>query len=80
MPVLPIPNAGMARAAGPEASAGAVGLGRARTACAHGASWAATVDPLLVAANRHQLVSLVLSNLFGQNAPAIAATEAAYEQ
>ncbi len=44
MPVLPIPNAGMARAAGPEASAGAVGLARARTTCAHGASWAATAE------------------------------------
>ncbi len=36
------------------------------------------MDPLLVAANRHQLVSLVLSNR--KNAPAIAATEATYEQ
>ncbi len=33
MPVLPIPNAGMKLGQrGPEASAGAVGLGRARTA------------------------------------------------
>jgi len=40
---------------------------------------AATVHPLTVAANRSQLVSLVVSNLFGQNAPAIAAAEAAYE-
>ncbi len=41
---------------------------------------AATVDPIVVAANRTQLVSLVGSNLLGQNAPAIAATEAEYEQ
>ncbi|OBI94210.1 hypothetical protein A9X00_12745 [Mycobacterium sp. 1245805.9] len=41
---------------------------------------AATVHPVLVAANRNQLVQLVFSNLFGQNAPAIAATEAAYEE
>jgi PPE-repeat protein len=41
---------------------------------------AATVHPAMVTANRSQLVSLVTSNLFGQNAPAIAATEANYEQ
>jgi PPE-repeat protein len=41
---------------------------------------AATVDPLVVAANRTALVQLVVSNLFGQNAPAIAAAEGQYEQ
>ncbi len=41
---------------------------------------ATIVDPGLIAANRGRLVSLVLSNLFGQNAPAIAAAEAEYEQ
>ncbi|OBG18657.1 hypothetical protein A5764_17780 [Mycobacterium sp. 852002-51057_SCH5723018] len=41
---------------------------------------AATVHPALVSANRNQLVQLVFSNLFGQNAPAIAATEATYEE
>ena len=41
---------------------------------------AATVHPVTVAANRSDLVSLVMSNLFGQNAPAIAATESQYEQ
>lgn len=41
---------------------------------------AAAVHPALVSANRNQLVQLVFSNLFGQNAPAIAATEAAYEE
>ena len=40
---------------------------------------AATVHPALVAANRNQLVQLVFSNLFGQNAPAIAAAESDYE-
>lgn len=40
----------------------------------------AVVQPMLVAANRADLVSLVMSNLFGQNAPAIAAIEATYEQ
>lgn len=38
---------------------------------------AATVHPALVAVNRNQLV---VSNLFGQNAPAIAAAESEYEQ
>ncbi|KAA1250948.1 PPE family protein [Mycobacterium simiae] len=41
---------------------------------------AATVPPAFVAANRSHLVGLVLTNLFGQNAPAIAAAEAQYEQ
>lgn len=41
---------------------------------------AAIVHPAMVAANRSGLVSLVTANLFGQNAPAIAAAEAAYEQ
>lgn len=41
---------------------------------------AAMVQPALLTANRSQLVSLVFSNLFGQNAPAIAAAEAEYEQ
>jgi len=41
---------------------------------------AAAVHPAVVALNRNQLVQLVMTNLFGQNAPAIAATEAEYEQ
>ncbi len=41
---------------------------------------AAIVHPAAVAANRDQLVQLVVSNLFGQNAPSIAAIEAEYEQ
>jgi PPE-repeat protein len=44
------------------------------------AAQAATVHPMLVAANRNGFVQLVMSNLFGQNAPAIAAAEAEYEQ
>ena len=43
------------------------------------AALAATVHPVLVSANRNQLVQLVMSNLFGQNAPAIAAAESDYE-
>ncbi|OBK30459.1 hypothetical protein A5634_16130, partial [Mycobacterium asiaticum] len=38
------------------------------------------VHPALIAGNRNSLVSLVVSNLFGQNAPAIAAMEEIYEQ
>lgn len=51
-----------------------------------GASWqgraavSVTVHPGAVAANRSRLVSLVSSNLLGQNAPAIAAAEAEYER
>jgi hypothetical protein len=44
------------------------------------AAQAATVHPLAVAANRNSLVQLAVSNIFGQNAPAIAATECEYEQ
>ncbi|BBX95091.1 hypothetical protein AWC15_12045 [Mycobacterium lacus] len=44
------------------------------------AARAAATHPALVTGNRAQLVSLVASNLFGQNAPAIAATEAEYER
>lgn len=40
----------------------------------------AVVHPLEVAANRNGFVRLVMSNFFGQNAPAIAAAEASYEQ
>jgi triacylglycerol lipase len=49
-------------------------------ATAFEAALATIVDPGSITANRGQLVSLVISNLFGQNAPAIAAAEAAYEQ
>ncbi|MHA7650468.1 PPE family protein [Mycobacterium sp. ML4] len=52
----------------------------ARTAAsAFEAAQAAMVHPVAIAANRNQLVSLVMSNLFGFNAPAIAAAEAEYE-
>ena len=44
------------------------------------AARAATVHPGQVAANRTQLLGLVNSNLFGLNAPAIAAVETEYEQ
>ena len=80
--------AAMARAAAPyvgwlsAASAQAQGAaGQARAAAsAFEAAVSATVHPTAVLANRNQLVSLVVSNLFGQNAPAIAAAEGQYEQ
>ena len=49
-------------------------------ASAFEAALATVVDPASIATNRNQLLSLVRSNLFGQNAPSIAAAEAAYEQ
>ena len=78
----------MANAAAPYAGWLTASAGRAEGAAAQAksaaavyeAARAATVHPVMVAANRAQVVSLVASNLFGQNAPAIAATEAHYEQ
>ena len=65
-------SAAAARAAGAAASAKAV-------TSVFETARAAMVHPLVVAANRSDLVQLVMSNLFGQNAPAIAAAEARYE-
>lgn len=47
-------------------------------AAAHEAAHAMTVHPALVAANRTQLMTLIATNILGQNTPAIAATEAQY--
>ncbi|GAQ39663.1 PPE family protein [Mycobacterium pseudoshottsii JCM 15466] len=44
------------------------------------AAQAATVLPTSISANRNAFVQLVMSNLFGQNAPAIAAAESIYEE
>src|SRR5690625_4187738 len=41
-------------------------------------AFAMTIPPPVVAANRSQLLALIATNFFGQNTPAIAATEAAY--
>lgn len=49
-------------------------------AAAYEAAFAATVPPPVIAANRSQLAILVATNVFGQNAPAIAATEAHYAE
>ncbi|WP_306439426.1 PPE family protein [Mycobacterium simiae] len=47
---------------------------------AYEAAFAATVPPSLIAANRTQLAALIATNIFGQNTPAIAATEAQYAE
>ncbi|MCV7031330.1 PPE family protein [Mycobacterium sherrisii] len=47
-------------------------------AAAYEAAFAMTVPPPVVAANRAQLLALIATNFFGQNTPAIAATEAQY--
>ncbi|ORW95866.1 hypothetical protein AWB92_08615 [Mycobacterium sp. IEC1808] len=47
-------------------------------AAAYEAAFAATVPPPVIAANRALLMTLVATNIFGQNTPAIAATEAQY--
>ncbi|GFG76182.1 putative PPE family protein PPE32 [Mycobacterium botniense] len=43
-------------------------------------AFAATVPPPVIAANRAQLAALIATNFFGQNAAAIAATEAQYAE
>ena len=47
---------------------------------AYAAAFAATVPPPEIAANRALLMMLIATNFFGQNTPAIAATEAQYAE
>ena len=47
---------------------------------AYEAAFVATVPPPVIAANRSLLAALVATNFFGQNTPAIAATEAQYAE
>ncbi|GLB85831.1 PPE family protein [Mycobacterium kiyosense] len=49
-------------------------------AAAYAAAFAATVPPPVIAANRSLLMTLIATNIFGQNTPAIAATEAQYAE
>jgi PPE-repeat protein len=49
-------------------------------AAAYETAFAMTVPPPLIAANRSLLMALVATNLFGQNTPAIAATETQYAE
>jgi PPE-repeat protein len=52
----------------------------AAAAAAYEAAFASTVPPPVIAANRSLLATLVATNFFGQNTPAIAATEAQYAE
>ena len=49
-------------------------------AAAYEAAFASTVPPEVVAANRSLLMTLIATNFFGQNLPAIATTEAQYAE
>jgi PPE-repeat protein len=49
-------------------------------AAAYETAFAETVPPPVVAANRSLLMTLVATNIFGQNTPAIATTEAQYAE
>jgi PPE-repeat protein len=78
----------MAAAVGPyvswiSATAGRADQAAAQANIAAGAyetAFAATVAPPVIEANRALLLSLIATNIFGQNTPAIAATEAQYLQ
>src|SRR5271166_711785 len=72
------PYAGWLSAAASQASGAAAQA--AAVASAFESALAATVHPLQVEANRNGLVQLVMSNLFGQNWPAIAETEFNYAE
>jgi PPE-repeat protein len=61
-------------AAEAEQTAGQVGA----AAAAYRTAFASTVPPTIIAANRAHLALLVSTNTFGQNTPAIAATETQY--
>jgi PPE-repeat protein len=52
----------------------------AAAAAAYDAAFAMTVPPPVIAANRSLLMTLLATNFFGQNTPAIAATEAQYAE
>ncbi|OBK53586.1 PPE family protein [Mycobacterium sp. 1081908.1] len=49
-------------------------------AAAFEAAYAMTVPPPLIAANRARLIGLIATNVFGQNTPAVMATEAEYSE
>jgi hypothetical protein len=72
------PYAGWLAAAASQ-SQGAAGQALA-VVSAFEAAQAATVHPGAVDANRNAFVNLVMTNLFGQNAPAIALAESIYEE
>ena len=66
-----------------QAAAGTAGEAAAQAtaaATAYETAFAAHVPPTEIAANRSQLASLVATNIFGQNTPAIASTEIQYAE
>ena len=66
-----------------QATAGTAGEAAAQAtaaATAYETAFAAHVPPAEIAANRSQLASLVATNIFGQNTPAIASTEIQYAE
>ncbi|WP_372516823.1 PPE family protein [Mycobacterium szulgai] len=80
-------SAAMAAVAGPYAHwldaaathAGGAAVGATTVATVFEQARAAVVHPVAIATNRNQMMSLVVSNLFGFNAPAIAFKDAEYE-
>jgi PPE-repeat protein len=62
------------------AQAEQTGMQASAAASAFEAAFAMTVPPPVVAANRILLANLVATNVFGQNTPAIAATETEYAE
>nr|WP_275579513.1 PPE family protein [Mycobacterium riyadhense] len=62
------------------AQAEQTGMQARAAAAAYEAAFAMTVPPPLIAANRALLMALIATNFFGQNTPAIAATEAEYAE
>lgn len=52
----------------------------AAAVAAYETAYAMTVPPAVIAANRSLLAALIATNFFGQNSPAIAATEAHYSE
>ncbi len=60
--------------------AGQAGAQAKAAAAAYEAAFALTVPPPAIAANRVLLGTLIATNFFGQNTPAIAATEAQYAE
>ncbi|WP_082969544.1 PPE family protein [Mycobacterium kyorinense] len=62
------------------ARAGQTAVQANEAAAAYEMAFAMTVPPPVIAANRSLLMALVATNFFGQNGPAIAATEAHYAE
>lgn len=59
---------------------GQVAMQATAAAAAFETAYAMTVPPPLIAANRARLLALTQTNIFGQNTPAIMATEAVYSE